>query len=58
MEGLWAIDSSEEDDYYLVQSIPAMAATKALHYEAALLVQGEYTNPNWKDNPYFQQLFM
>lgn len=28
IEGLWAIDSNEEDDDYLVECIPAMAVTK------------------------------
>lgn len=46
MEGLWAIGSNEEDDYYLVECIPAMAVTKTLHYEPTLFVHGECTNPN------------
>lgn len=48
MEGLRAIDSNEEDDYYLIECILAMAVTKTLHYEPALFVQGEHTNPNQK----------
>lgn len=49
---VWAINSSEEDGYYLIQCILAIAVTKIQHYLPAFVVQGEYTNPNQKDSSF------
>lgn len=50
---VWAINSSEEDGYYLIQCILATTVTKIQHYLPAFVVQGEYTNPNQKDSSSF-----
>lgn len=47
---VWAINGSEEDGYYLIHCVLAIAVTKIQHYWPALLIQREHTNPNQKDS--------